>query len=80
MKSKSKTCNILFKVYVKIDNLLYRTLGIVTSVRKMHWENKAEEIQKLLDKERKIKELSNSCFGTDYTTKGAISQWREKGI
>lgn len=80
MKSKSKTCGILFRVYVRIDNLLYKTFGVVTPVRKMHWKNKAAEIQKLLNKERKMKEFSNSFFGTDYTTKKAISQWRAKGI
>lgn len=47
------------KAFAAIDNLLYRSFGIVTSVRKAKWHRDAIKIQKELDKEHMIADVYN---------------------
>ena len=59
------------KLIVKIDNVLYRTFGIVSPLRKAFWRRSANNIQRKLDIEHSKRDFVNR-HGYNYTTKQAV--------
>lgn len=62
-------------VVVGFDNVLYRTFGIVSALRKHYWAKRGRSLQVMLDEEHKKRDMVNAYLGTNYTTKRAIAEY-----
>lgn len=69
--------DIIANCIVKVDTLLYKKLGIVTSLRKAYWRRKADEIQLQLNTIHAYRNYINNKMKTDYTTKFAIENYNK---
>ena len=65
--------NLISLVIFKIDNVLYKTLGIVSSYRKHAWTLSGKRLQRDLDREHSMRDHFNALNGTSYTTKQALA-------
>lgn len=63
---------MLSKIVVKIDNVLYRTFGIVTPIRKAFWRRQAKGIQLGLHYEHANRDYYNRVYNDNKTTKEAL--------
>ena len=67
-----KAINLISLVIFKIDNVLYKTLGIVSSFRRHSWVLSGKRLQRDLDREHSHRDRVNSLYGHNYTTKKAL--------
>lgn len=67
-----KICDLISLVIFKIDNALYKTLGIVSSFRRGAWARQSRRLQRDLDREHSMRDYLNALNGTSYTTKQAL--------
>jgi hypothetical protein len=72
--------NLISLVIFKVDNVLYKTLGIVSSYRKHAWTLAGKRLQRDLDREHSHRDLVNSLFGHDYTTKKALEVYYQDEV
>ena len=70
-----KAINFISLVIFKIDNVLYKTLGFVSSYRKHAWALSGKRLQRDLDREHSMRDHLNLLNGTSYTTKQALTLW-----
>ena len=68
-----KICNLISLVIFKIDNVLYKTLGIVSPIRRHSWVLSGKRLQRDLDREHSMRDHLNALNGTSYTTKQALA-------
>ena len=68
-----KAINFISLVIFKIDNVLYKTLGIVSPFRRHHWVLSGKKLQRALDREHSMRDHLNLLNGTSYTTKQALA-------
>lgn len=60
-------------VVYKVDNVLYKTFGLVSPFRKQSWALRAKRLQRQLDYEHALRDHLNNFWGTNYTTKQALA-------
>lgn len=60
-------------VVYKVDNTLYKTFGFVSPFRKQSWTLRAKWLQQQLDYEHAMRDRLNDFWGTNYTTKQALT-------
>lgn len=68
-----KIINTLAQVIFKIDTILYRTLGVVSPLRRQSWSRQGRRLQRSLDREHSMRDYLNTRYGTSYTTKQALA-------
>ena len=68
-----KVINLIALAIFKIDNVLYKTLGIVSPFRRHHWVLSGKRLQRDLDREHSMRDHLNALNGTSYTTKQALA-------
>lgn len=68
---------LLGKLYLAIDNLLYK-IGVVTPFRRKIWTRNCRTIQNNLNREHDIANHYNKLNGTVYTTKEAVKRYRDE--
>lgn len=76
MKTMDKIIELTAVVASKIDNVLYKTFGFVSSFRKESWALKAKRLQQQLNWEHARRDRLNMLYGTDYTTKQALALYK----
>lgn len=64
-------------VFVGIDNVLYRTFGYVSCFRQHNWDNKAHNIQAMLNYEHSRRDRYNKLHGTNWTTKRVMDEFSD---
>lgn len=69
----NKIINTIAQVIFKIDTVLYKTLGFVSSFRKQSWARRGKRLQQDLDREHSRRDHLNALHGTSYTTKQALA-------
>ena len=57
----------------KVDTVLYKTFGFVSSFRRQSWARQSKKLQRNLDREHSLRDYLNSYHGTSYTTKQALA-------
>lgn len=57
----------------KVDNVLYKTFGLVSPFRKQSWALRAKRLQRQLDYEHALRDHLNNFWGTNYTTKQVLA-------
>lgn len=70
-----KVINLISLVIFKIDNVLYKTLGIVSSFRRDTWKLQGKRLQRDLDREHSQRDRLNALNGAYYTTKKALETY-----
>lgn len=60
-------------VVYKVDNVLYKTFGLVSPFRKQSWAIDGKRLQQQLDYEHARRDRLNDFWGTNYTTKQALA-------
>ena len=68
-----KAINLISLVIFKIDNVLYKTFGVVGSFRRHSWVLSGKRLQRDLDREHSMRDHLNALNGTSYTTKQALA-------
>ena len=63
----------IFRLIVRVDTVLYKTFGIVSSFRRNAWARQGKGLQKYLDGEHSKRDHLNALKGTSYTTKQALA-------
>ena len=56
----------------KVDTVLYKTFGFVSSFRSQSWARQSRRLQQDLDREHSRRNQVNSLYGHNYTTKQAL--------
>lgn len=60
---------MIAKIYVTIDNFLYKRIGIVTPIRRAYWRRNSVKIQKEIDIEQSkidfVHKMGFDCLGQD---------------
>lgn len=64
-------------IYVAIDNFLYAKFGIISAARQHKWDNKAHNIQAMLNYEHSRRDRYNKLHGTDWTTKRVMDEFSD---
>jgi len=67
-----KICELIAIAIFKVDTVLYKTFGFVSSFRSQSWARQSKRLQQDLDREHSRRDQVNSIFGHDYTTKQAL--------
>ena len=75
-----KICDLIAVVIFKVDTALYKTLGVVSSFRRDAWTRQGKRLQRDLDDEHSKRDLVNSLFGHDYTTKQALEVYYQDEV
>jgi hypothetical protein len=57
----------------KVDTVLYKTFGFVSSFRRKSWVRQSKRLQRDLDREHSMRDHVNSLYGHNYTTKQALA-------
>ena len=57
----------------KVDTVLYKTFGFVSSFRSQSWTRQSKRLQRDLDREHSLRDHLNALNGTSYTTKQALA-------
>lgn len=57
----------------KVDTVLYKTFGFVSSFRSQSWARQGRRLQRDLDREHSMRDYLNAINGTSYTTKQALA-------
>ena len=68
-----KICNLIAVAIFKVDTVLYKTFGIVSSFRRNAWTRQGKGLQKDLDGEHSMRDHLNALHGTSYTTRQALA-------
>lgn len=68
---------MIAKIVAKIDNFLYKRIGIVTSLRKAYWRKQARSIQVVLDYQHENRDYYNRVYNGNKTTKEALKLLEE---
>ncbi len=68
-----KICNLIAVAIFKVDTILYKTFGIVSSFRRNAWARQSKGLQKDLDGEHSMRDHLNALHGTSYTTRQALA-------
>ena len=63
----------IFRLIIKVDTVLYKTFGFVSTLRKQSWARCGRGLQKDLDGEHSKRDRLNALKGTNYTTKQALA-------
>ena len=60
---------MIAKIVVKIDNFLYKHIGVVTPLRRAYWHRNSVNIQKQIDIEQSkidfVHKMGFNCIGQD---------------
>ena len=75
-----KICDLIAVAILKIDTVLYKTLGVVSSFRRDAWTRQGKRLQRDLDREHSQRDHVNSLFGHNYTTKKALEVYRRDEV
>ena len=67
-----KIIKLVAVVIVRVDTVLYKTFGFVSSFRRRFWVHRSERLQQDLDREHSQRDRLNAFYGTNYTTKQAL--------
>ena len=67
-----KICDLIAVAIFKVDTVLYKTFGIVSSFRRNAWARQGKRLQRDLDHEHSMRDHLNALHGTSYTTKQAL--------
>lgn len=67
-----KICDLIAVAIFKVDTVLYKTFGIVSSFRRSAWARRGKRLQQDLDREHSRRDQLNALHGTSYTTKQAL--------
>ena len=67
-----KIFGLIAVVVFKIDNVLYKTFGLVSPFRRNAWARRAKKLQEDLDREHAKRDRLNDFYGTSYTTRQAL--------
>lgn len=70
---KFNVINLISLVIFKIDNVLYKTFGFVSSFRRDAWARQGKRLQRDLDREHSMRDSLNALNSTSYTTKQALA-------
>lgn len=62
---------MITKIIAKIDNFIYRFIGIVTPLRRAFWRRESRKLQRQLDREHSIRDFVNN-HGYNVTTEEAL--------
>ena len=57
----------------KVDTVLYKAFGFVSSFRRQSWVRQSKRLQQDLDREHFQRDYLNSYHDTSYTTKQALA-------
>ena len=68
-----KIYNLIAVAIFKVDTVLYKTFGFVSSFRSQSWARQGKRLQKALDSEHSLRDHLNTLNGTSYTTKQALA-------
>lgn len=68
-----KIFKLIAVVVLKVDNVLYKTFGLVSPFRKRSWALSGKRLQEDLDREHATRDYLNYLYGTNYTTKQALA-------
>lgn len=69
----NKILSITALLVFKIDTVLYKTFGIVSTLRRQSWRRQGKRLQCDLDCEHYRRDRLNALHGTWYTTKQALA-------
>ena len=64
------------KIIAKVDNFIYKCIGIVTPLRRNIWRRTAKKIQRELNREHYIRDFVNN-HGYNVTTEEALRIYEE---
>lgn len=67
---------MIAKVVTKVDNFIYKCIGIVTPLRRNIWRRTAKKIQRELDRQHSIRDFVNN-HGYNVTTEEALRIYEE---
>lgn len=67
---------MIAKIIAKIDNFLYKYIGIVTPLRRAYWRQRSIKIQKELAYQHGIRDFVNR-HGYNVTTEEALKIYEE---
>lgn len=67
-----KIFKLIAVVIFKVDDVLYKTFGLVSPFRRHSWALRAKKLQEDLDREHAKRDRLNDFYGTNYTTKQAL--------
>lgn len=73
MKTMDKIIDFTAVVASKVDNVLYKTFGLVSPFRKESWAIDGKRLQQQLNWEHARRDHLNARYGTNYTTKQALA-------
>lgn len=73
-----KAINLIAVSIFKVDTALYKTLGFVSPFRRDAWARQGRRLQRDLDREHSLRDLANSLYGHNYTTKQALEVYRRE--
>jgi hypothetical protein len=68
-----KIFKLIAVVVLKVDNVLYKTFGLVSPFRRHSWALSGKRLQRDLDREHATRDYLNYLYGTSYTTKQALA-------
>ena len=68
-----KIFKLIAVVVLKVDNVLYKTFGLVSPFRRHSWALRAKKLQEDLNREHATRDYLNYLYGTNYTTKQALA-------
>lgn len=66
---------ILAYLVFGVDQVLYKTFGVVTPIRRAYWRRKAKELQKALDYQHILVAKRNACDDTAHTGKYYVENY-----
>lgn len=73
-----KAINLIAVAIFKVDTVLYKTFGFVSPFRRDAWARQGRRLQRDLDREHSRRDLVNSLYGHNYTTKKALEVYRRE--
>lgn len=68
-----KICDLIAVAIFKVDTVLYKTFGFVSSFRRQSWARRGIRLQQDLDREHSQRDYLNALYDTSYTTKQALA-------
>ena len=68
-----KIFKLVAVVVLKVDNVLYKTFGLVSPFRRHSWTLSGKRLQEDLDREHAERDYLNYLYGTNYTTQQALA-------
>lgn len=68
-----KIFELIAVVIFKVDTVLYKSFGFVSSFRRQSWARRGKRLQQDLDREHSLRDHLNALNGTNYTTKQALA-------